>query len=137
MGDHGCEYMTGGIVVCLGSTGRNFAAGMSGGIAYVLDEDGQFEKRCNRQMVALENVDADNNDEALENLLEADESRLLHYITSHRNLTGSAIADIILADWDAYRSRFVRVMPHDYRDALEAMSVPAEPDLQYREVVHG
>ncbi len=137
MGDHGCEYMTGGIVVCLGSTGRNFAAGMSGGIAYVLDEDGQFEKRCNRQMVALENVDADNNDEALENLLEADESRLIHYITSHRNLTGSAIADIILADWDAYRSRFVRVMPHDYRDALEAMSVLAEPDLQYREVVHG
>ena len=134
VGDHGCEYMTGGVVICLGPTGRNFAAGMSGGIAYVLDEDGQFMKRCNTQMVELEYVDRDADHESRDNFLEADESRLRYFIQKHRDLTRSQIADTILGDWEGYRNRFVKVMPHDYRDALLVLSAPATPDLEYREV---
>src|SRR5207248_11669617 len=104
VGDHGCEYMTGGRVVVIGPTGRNFAAGMSGGIAYVLDEGGLFAGRCNTQLVGLEGL-TDDNEIALRALLE-----------EHVERTGSTVAADLLADWDA--DRFVKVMPHDYRRAL-------------------
>jgi len=110
VGDHGCEYMTGGRVVVLGSTGRNFAAGMSGGIAYVLDEDGTFERRCNLGLVALEAVDE----------LDAIELRAL--VAEHERRTGSSVAARVLADWDALRGAFVKVMPHDYKRALAELA---------------
>ncbi len=109
VGDHGCEYMTGGRVVILGATGRNFAAGMSGGIAYVLDPLGTLSVRCNRQMVDLE---------ALEDLEEIQELRTL--IEKHFNYTGSTVAAKVLQDWDATVSQFVKVMPKDYQRALAA-----------------
>ncbi len=104
-GDHGCEYMTGGTVVVLGKAGRNFAAGMSGGVAYVLDASGDFELRCNKSMVALEPVLADA--EALRDLIER-----------HLFFTGSARARAILDDFEELRGKFVKVMPHEYRRAL-------------------
>jgi glutamate synthase (NADPH/NADH) large chain len=137
--------MTGGVVVCLGETGRNFAAGMSGGIAYVLDEDGEFQKRCNIQMVSLEQVDVDHEKELMTNMLEADESRLKHYIQSHYSLTGSEIAKTMLDDWDSWRPRFFRVMPHEYKRALESMvtgkisggASSIEDEEMVKEVING
>ncbi len=113
VGDHGCEYMTGGRVVILGGTGRNFAAGMSGGIAYVLDPEGLLPKRLNREMVELEALDDD------------DVEFLLDRITRHRAETGSAVAARLLADVDAegvdaLRRSFAKVMPTDYKRVLEA-----------------
>jgi glutamate synthase (NADPH/NADH) large chain len=138
VGDHGCEYMTGGIVVVLGETGRNFAAGMSGGIAYVLDERGDFEKRCNLAMVELEPVLAE--DEALEvlehqggdlethgwvkvahDMTRYDEQRLKSLIQTHLYYTGSSRARLILDNWANFREKFVKVMPIDYRRALEQL----------------
>ncbi len=138
VGDHGCEYMTGGIVVCLGQTGRNFAAGMSGGIAYVLDEKGDFERRCNMAMVELEPI-ADE-DEALEALdhqggdLEThgrvdvshdmtrhDALRLKQLVLKHLHYTGSEQARKILDHWEDYLPKFVKVMPVEYRRALREM----------------
>ncbi len=109
VGDHGCEYMTGGTVVILGATGRNFAAGMSGGIAYVLDEAGEFAGRCNTQMVALEQLDDD------------DKATLRGMIEKHEEYTGSARAKMILINWKAYADRFVKVMPMDYKRVLQAL----------------
>ncbi|MDX6454603.1 MAG: glutamate synthase large chain, partial [Gaiellaceae bacterium] len=107
VGDHGCEYMTGGAVVVLGPTGRNFAAGMSGGIAYVLDEDGTFAERCNTELVGLES-------------LELEDLRVLReLIEEHERRTDSPVAGNILDDWQKAQLRFVKVMPHDYRAALE------------------
>jgi glutamate synthase domain-containing protein 2/glutamate synthase domain-containing protein 1/glutamate synthase domain-containing protein 3 len=106
VGDHGCEYMTGGRVVVLGSTGLNFAAGMSGGIAYVLDVDGGFRSRCNTELVGFDEI---TRDETLE---------LRGWIEEHLELTGSRVAERLLADWDAQLERFVKVMPHDYKRAL-------------------
>jgi glutamate synthase domain-containing protein 2/glutamate synthase domain-containing protein 1/glutamate synthase domain-containing protein 3 len=112
VGDHGCEYMTGGRVVVLGPTGRNFAAGMSGGIAYVLDESGDFEeKRCNTELVELERV------EAL-----ADREELWQLIDEHYHHTGSTVAKRILDNWSEYLSQFVKVMPVDYRKALQKLA---------------
>ena len=108
VGDHGCEYMTGGRVVILGATGRNFAAGMSGGIAYVLDEDGTFEQRCNPGLVDLEPL------AAAEDISEA---RTL--IRKHLRYTGSTVASSVLDNWQRTQSRFVKVMPRDYRRVLE------------------
>ena len=119
LGDHGCEYMTGGIVVCLGDTGRNFAAGMSGGIAYVLDENKAFAKRCNTEMVELTNVTADTANEDVNNLLQADEARLKQIIENHHENTGSERARMLLDNWSEYLPQFVKVMPTDYRKALE------------------
>jgi glutamate synthase (NADPH/NADH) large chain len=138
VGDHGCEYMTGGVVVVLGDTGRNFAAGMSGGIAYVLDESGTFEQRCNLAMVELEPIPEE--DETLEALdhqggdLEThgkvdirsdmtrfDALRLRRLIEKHQQYTGSAVATNILENWNEFLPRFVKVMPVDYRRALEEM----------------
>jgi len=123
VGDHGCEYMTGGVVVVLGATGRNFAAGMSGGIAYVLNEAGDFEGRCNRAMVELESITrANGTSELKENLfaemLEHDELRLKMLITKHLEKTGSSRAGQILDLWDKYLPLFIKVMPTDYRRAL-------------------
>ncbi len=109
VGDHGCEYMTGGTAVILGRTGRNFAAGMSGGIAYVLDTDGDFAGRCNVELVGLGP------------LVDPDELAFLRELLErHLAFTESAVAARLLADWAAARQRFVRVMPHDYRRVREA-----------------
>ncbi len=106
-GDHCCEYMTGGRVVVIGPTGRNFGAGMSGGVAYVLDEAGDFAIRCNTEMVDLEPLAEDEDIAIVRSLLER-----------HREYTGSAVADRLLGDWPAAISRFVKVMPLDYRRVL-------------------
>jgi glutamate synthase (NADPH/NADH) large chain len=119
LGDHGCEYMTGGIVVCLGETGRNFAAGMSGGFAYVLDEKSNFITLCNTEMVELTHLHADDKTADINNMLEADETRLKTIIENHLKFTGSKRAEMILDNWSDYLSKFVKVMPVDYRKALE------------------
>ena len=108
VGDHGCEYMTGGRVVVLGPTGRNFAAGMSGGVAYVLDEEGLFSKRCNMGMVGFEQ------------LAEADVMELRAMVEEHRQRTGSPVAERVLGRWEELISSgaFVKVMPHDYKRVL-------------------
>ncbi len=116
VGDHGCEYMTGGRVVVLGRTGRNFAAGMSGGIAYVYDVDRRFESRCNLELVELEELTD----------LDAEEVRAL--ISEHVARTGSLVGRNVLASWDRVRERFVKVMPRDYRRALAELAARAEPE---------
>ena len=108
-GDHGCEYMTGGTVVVLGETGRNFAAGMSGGVAYVYDRDGQFRSRCNLEQVELEAITDPGDRFLLKNLLE-----------DHVRFTGSLRAGQVLDHFDALLNRFVRVMPTEYKRVLEA-----------------
>jgi glutamate synthase (ferredoxin) len=108
VGDHACEYMTAGRVVVLGRTGRNFAAGMSGGSAYVFDEDGDFRLRCNLEMVGLEPLEAPEDVELVRSLLQR-----------HLQHTGSPVAKRILERWDSCRPSFVKVMPHDYKRALE------------------
>ncbi|GGG63219.1 glutamate synthase large subunit [Paenibacillus radicis (ex Gao et al. 2016)] len=108
VGDHGCEYMTGGRVVVLGSTGRNFAAGMSGGIAYVYDEHGEFYKNCNIEMVLLERVEED-----------ADVAELKGLLERHVQYTESGPASRVLNDWDASLNKFVKVIPKDYKKMLE------------------
>jgi glutamate synthase domain-containing protein 3 len=107
VGDHGCEYMTGGRVVVLGRTGRNFAAGMSGGIAYVIDEEGDFPQRCNLEMVDLESLDDPQEEQFVKNL-----------ISAHGQITRSARAQEILNGWAEYRQKIVKVMPLDYRRVL-------------------
>ena len=137
-GDHGCEYMTGGTVVVLGKTGRNFAAGMSGGIAYVYDEDGQFAKRCNPAMVSLVKVlSADEQaaqvDRAVWHRGEADEVLLKALIEQHHSWTGSLRAREILDDWATLRGKFVKVFPNEYKRALgeiNAASVLTEAKAQ-------
>jgi glutamate synthase (NADPH/NADH) large chain len=120
VGNHGCEYMTGGTVVVLGLTGQNFAAGMSGGVAYVYDEDGLFAKRCNMGMVSLEKVEHAVNvaKNAVHHLDQPDEVTLLALINKHAEYTGSVRAKAILADWDNARGKFVKVMPNEYKRAL-------------------
>ncbi|MDF2372850.1 MAG: glutamate synthase large subunit [Rhizobiaceae bacterium] len=138
VGDHGCEYMTGGIVVVIGQTGRNFAAGMSGGVAYVLDEAGDFAERCNMAMVELEPVPEE--DDILEefhhhggdldhkgrvdvsgDMTRHDEERLKQLIANHVHYTGSDRGRDILDNWAEYRPKFRKVMPVEYRRALEEM----------------
>jgi glutamate synthase domain-containing protein 2/glutamate synthase domain-containing protein 1/glutamate synthase domain-containing protein 3 len=114
VGDHGCEYMTGGRVVVLGPTGRNFAAGMSGGVAYVYDKDRRFEARCNLELVDLESLTE----------LDADEVKAL--ISEHAQRTGSLVARNILASWERAQERFVKVMPRDYKRVLAERGAPAE-----------
>jgi glutamate synthase (NADPH/NADH) large chain len=141
-GDHCCEYMTGGIVVVLGRTGRNFAAGMSGGIAYVLDADGSFASRCNLAMVELEpmpgeedinakvfhhahDLEAHGLVDVTSDMSRFDAHRLHHLISRHARFTGSAIATEILADWKAWYPKFRKVMPIEYRRALNEMKAAA------------
>jgi glutamate synthase (ferredoxin) len=110
IGDHGCEYMTGGQVIVLGTTGRNFAAGMSGGVAYILDEQGDFATRCNTQMVGLET------------LTDAEEiGKLKDSIAKHAEYTKSQKAIGVLASWDEMMPKFVKVMPRDYKRVLQAI----------------
>jgi len=120
VGNHGCEYMTGGTVVVLGQTGLNFAAGMSGGVAYVLDEDGLFAQRCNLGMVSLEKVEHVDNvaEDAVHHLDQPDEVTLKTLVEKHAAYTGSARARAILDNWDDYRGKFVKVMPNEYKRAL-------------------
>jgi len=123
VGDHGCEYMTGGTVVVLGGTGRNFAAGMSGGIAFVLDQSGEFAKHCNQAMVELGPVLAEGEQQAkvsrdVWHLGEADEVTLRRLIDNHARYTGSRGAREILDNWAQFRTRFVKVFPHEYKRAL-------------------
>jgi len=123
VGNHGCEYMTGGTVVVLGITGQNFAAGMSGGVAYVYDEDGLFAKRCNMSMVALEKVEsADASLGKIHHLDQPDEVTLKTLIQNHAKYTGSVRASAMLADWANYRTKFVKVMPNEYKRALIEMA---------------
>jgi glutamate synthase (NADPH/NADH) large chain len=130
VGDHGCEYMTGGTVVVLGKSGRNFAAGMSGGVAYVLDTTGDFCLRCNKAMVALEPVlAADDQPKAIRHLGRADADLLRSLIEKHLFTTGSSLARTILDDFAAFRARFVKVMPHEYRRALGEMEQRAAAAL--------
>lgn len=122
-GDHGCEYMTGGTVVVLGETGRNFAAGMSGGIAYVYDPEGTFAAKCNRSMVALDPVlpQAEQErtvDRALWHAGATDEALLKGLVERHFQFTGSPRAKSLLENWDAARRQFVKVFPHEYKRAL-------------------
>ena len=115
VGDHGCEYMTGGRTVILGPTGRNFAAGMSGGVAYVWDQDGDFNLRCNLELVELEQVvDGD------------DIAELKELIARHYKYTESAVAERILEEWDQVLRQFIKVMPTDYKRVLEEQKVTAE-----------
>ena len=119
-GDHGCEYMTGGLVVVLGAVGRNFAAGMSGGVAFVLDEGGDFRANCNTAMVdvrGLEDADARANFSGV-----ADDALLRGILGKHLEYTSSPKARRILADWAAYAAKFVKVMPFEYEQALAAMA---------------
>ena len=128
VGAHGCEYMTGGIVAVLGEAGRNFAAGMSGGVAFVLDERGEFATRCNTAMVEIEPlagedgpVDADK-PVAFEYSLHENDVRLLRrMIERHARLTGSPRARTILGDWASWRKHFVKIMPIEYRKALQKL----------------
>ncbi len=127
VGDHGCEYMTGGTVVVLGTTGRNFAAGMSGGIAYVFDEEGDFVKRCNTAMVDLEPVLGESEQQAkvprdVWHLGDADEVALKRLIEAHARITGSQRAQAMLKAWADYRPRFVKVFPKEYRRALAELA---------------
>ena len=119
VGDHGCEYMTGGKVVVLGKTGRNFAAGMSGGIAYVFDPEGKFQNgRCNMEMVGFERI---SKDELFE---------LQSLIRKHYDFTGSEKAVEILSDWDQYSKLFIKVMPTDYKKALERLAIEKSTNEQ-------
>jgi glutamate synthase domain-containing protein 2/glutamate synthase domain-containing protein 1/glutamate synthase domain-containing protein 3 len=114
VGDHGCEYMTGGRVVVLGPTGLNFAAGMSGGVAYVLDGDGSFRDRCNTDLVGFDGITPD---EGVE---------LRAWVDEHGERTGSPVAERLLADWRGTLNRFVKVMPHDYKRALSELATEEE-----------
>jgi glutamate synthase (NADPH/NADH) large chain/glutamate synthase (ferredoxin) len=113
VGDHGCEYMTGGRVVVLGPTGRNFAAGMSGGVAYVLDADGGFAARCNMGLVGFDEMS------------DADAGELHALVEEHHLRTQSPVAAALLRDWPAALRRFVKVMPHDYKRALDELAAAA------------
>ncbi|MFM7476539.1 MAG: glutamate synthase large subunit [Microcystis aeruginosa] len=117
VGDHACEYMTGGKVVVLGTTGRNFAAGMSGGVAYVLDESGDFATRCNTQMVALEALEGE----------EIDDLREL--IQRHADYTQSQKAALVLANWSEMLPKFVKVMPKDYKRMLQCIKEALDSGL--------
>ena len=141
-GDHCCEYMTGGVVVVLGPTGRNFAAGMSGGIAYVLDDDGSFASRCNMAMVELEpmpdeedinakvfhhmrDLEAHGMVDIMSDLGRFDGHRLHHLISRHARFTGSRVAATILDDWKTWYPKFRKVMPVEYRRALNELKAAA------------
>lgn len=115
IGDHGAEYMTGGHLVCLGETGRNFAAGMSGGIAYVYDPQGKFPARCNMGLVGLESIDT-----------EAEKEEVFNFIREHVEMTGSSLGQSMLEDWDNVVKKFVKVMPHDYKRVLEEQAAAAK-----------
>jgi glutamate synthase (ferredoxin) len=118
-GDHCCEYMTGGVVVVIGPTGRNFAAGMSGGTAFVFDETSDFPQRCNLEMVDLEPCQDPDDLELVRDLL-----------IQHAGYTGSTVAARLVSDWEWASDKFVKVMPLDYRRVLEAQKQQAQNELR-------
>ena len=118
IGDHGCEYMTGGRMVCLGPTGINFGAGMSGGVAYIYDPDAAFEGRCNMEMVGLERIEK----------ASADDGELRGYVEAHLARTNSAVAAKLLGEWESALPAFVKVMPHDYKRVLAEMAAAADAE---------
>jgi glutamate synthase domain-containing protein 3 len=124
VGDHACEYMTGGRVVIIGKTGRNFAAGMSGGIAYVLNEDDDFAISCNQEMVDLEAISEDEDVELVKGLL-----------LKHVQSTKSSVAEKILENWSEYQEKFVKVMPRDYKKVLDAIKRGKEKGLSEEEAI--
>jgi glutamate synthase (NADPH/NADH) large chain len=137
-GDHCCEYMTGGTVVVLGTTGRNFAAGMSGGIAYVYDMDGDFHKKCNMAMVSLESVLSSSEQTLIVDRavwhsvlrggqVESDEVILKKLIERHLSYTNSHQARTILNEWNNSRSKFIKVFPLEYKRALNELAATANP----------
>ncbi|GAB4398149.1 MAG: glutamate synthase-related protein [Rhodoferax sp.] len=135
VGDHGCEYMTGGTVLVLGKTGRNFAAGMSGGVAYVYDEDGQFPKRCNTAMVSLDKVLSTSEQEQVLNVKywhrgQSDEAQIKALLNDHIRWTGSRRARELLDNWDSVRAKFVKVFPHEYKRALGEIYAKKEARAQ-------
>ena len=117
IGDHGCEYMTGGVVLVLGDTGRNFGAGMSGGVAYLYDRDGDVDRRVNPELVDIEALD------------QSDRERVRELLTRHLEFTGSATARRVLASWSVEVSRFRKIMPRDYRRVLDVMAAAAADGL--------
>ena len=129
IGDHGCEYMTGGCAVIIGPTGRNFAAGMSGGTAYVHDPDQSFPGRCNTEMVDLETI------------TDADEDIVLELLRNHVRFTQSTVATRIIESWKKTRGEFVKVMPKDYKKVLEAIETARRTgipeDQAIMEAAHG
>ncbi|MSR14482.1 MAG: glutamate synthase large subunit [Gammaproteobacteria bacterium] len=129
VGDHGCEYMTGGRVVIIGRTGRNFAAGMSGGVAYVFDPQNQFKRLCNADMVDLEGLDED------------DSAIVTRLLGNHEKYTGSKVAKALLMDWPHAREQFVKVMPRDYKAVLVAIAraraAGVDEDQAIMEAAHG
>ena len=149
-GDHGCEYMTGGTVVVLGRTGRNFAAGMSGGLAYVYDPDGTFGARCNTSMVSLETLASEGEQAQMEREHAAagkgrklhrdrhDEAIVRELVERHLRFTGSTVALALLDNWESARGRFVKVFPNEYKRALTEMhmadekAMPAVPEKKSR-----
>ena len=141
VGDHGCEYMTGGIVIVLGQTGRNFAAGMSGGVAYVLDEDNSFAQRCNMSMVQLEAIPEEAAASEMgeiaihgrvhfNHLGRADEHLLREFIENHLRHTGSVRARTILDNWASYLPKFVKVLPTEYRRALQEIAAQQAMEIE-------
>ncbi len=141
VGDHGCEYMTGGTVVVIGPTGRNFAAGMSGGIAYVLDEAGEFERRCNLTMVDLEPIKPEgmpDDPDWQTDYTRYDAPRLKWLIERHLHYTNSTRARTVLANWDRLLPRFVKVFPRDFRRALgELQKAPPAHEPAHTPVGNG
>jgi glutamate synthase (NADPH/NADH) large chain len=125
VGDHGCEYMTGGLVVVLGKTGRNFAAGMSGGVAYIWDKDRDFEEKLNKEMVSLET------------LSEEDQSIIRMFVENHAQYTHSQLAKYILEDWEKVIRQFVKVMPNDFKKALEKKNISLAEQIHNKEIVYG
>ncbi|MGZ3945711.1 MAG: GltB/FmdC/FwdC-like GXGXG domain-containing protein, partial [Mucilaginibacter sp.] len=107
VGDHGCEYMTGGRALILGNTGRNFAAGMSGGIAWVYDKDGSFTDNCNREMVDLDPIS------------KKDSEEITALLKKHLSLTGSKVAKDLLKNWDEASTKFIKVFPQEYKKVLQ------------------
>jgi glutamate synthase (ferredoxin) len=124
VGDHGCEYMTGGRVVVLGPTGRNFAAGMSGGVAYVYDEDGSFPRNCNKEMVQLYPLED-----------EEDEAEVQAMLQKFYDHTGSERPLRMLRNWEEYRPRFVKVYPNDYRRVLQTQKRFKQEGLSEEEAI--
>ncbi|PSR53810.1 glutamate synthase large subunit [Adhaeribacter arboris] len=122
VGDHGCEYMTGGVAVILGDTGRNFAAGMSGGVAYVFDPNQQFAGRCNMEMVEFEPLE------------EEDLNELHRLISNHQQFTGSDVAAALLGNWENTVKQFVKVMPTDYKLVLQNRKLVQEVEVGNMEV---
>jgi glutamate synthase (NADPH/NADH) large chain len=125
VGDHGCEYMTGGVVIVLGDTGRNFGAGMSGGVAYIWNKSGDFDKKLNTEMVDLEAIS------------EEDETILRNFIENHLEYTQSERAKFILENWDTVITQFVKVMPGDFKKALAKKNISLSEQIENKEIVYG